>query len=226
MTTYVAQCFGNTYTVSANWAHAASPVLFDGSPTQYQVADFRHSSADAMRCLLEREVASPGLNPDDDEAICSAIADMTSQLEHQISERDFDAEWEWQSLHIGVDGDAIFTWSDADDQLTESSFEAVIDTIKAAETCNDIARHVLKRNYSSQFCDLSHVSYWLDAADQKWALPCYIKKCGYSAVLWSDTDEAGIDDIFTIELADDAERQVIEFANHLAESLGERVDEE
>lgn len=72
--TYKTTLYGDEYTISGNFAEASSPVKFDGKPTQFQVADFCHSSDAAMRRYLESVVEAGSDNPKDiaeliDEAI-------------------------------------------------------------------------------------------------------------------------------------------------------------
>ena len=74
MDTYKTTLYDDEYTISGNFAEASSPVEFDGQPTQYQVADFAHSSDAAMRRYLEQVVEVGGDDPADvkdliDEAI-------------------------------------------------------------------------------------------------------------------------------------------------------------
>ncbi len=63
-------------------------------------------------------------------------------------------------------------------------------------------------------------AHWLDAAEQCWALPVYAIDLGDGKLLtWSDTDEAGIDDVDVID-SDDWDTR----AEDLADELGEVVD--
>ena len=49
---YAIDVNGQQYTVSADWVQASCPVEFGGCGTKYQVADFRHSSREAMECFI------------------------------------------------------------------------------------------------------------------------------------------------------------------------------
>ena len=68
----------------------------------------------------------------------------------------------------------------------------------------------------------SDEAHWLDAAEQCWSLPVYsIDIGGGKRLAWSDTDEAGIDDVTLIDSGDwDG------FAESIAAELGEVVDVE
>ena len=62
--------FNEKFGVSANWANAASPVLqldCDGTyvSTPFQVADFCHEPAEALRWVIEECIISSGDDPDD-----------------------------------------------------------------------------------------------------------------------------------------------------------------
>ncbi len=54
---YSTKCWGDTFTVAADWGRAASPVR---EMPGRQVADFRHSPERAMRALLEGEAILSG----------------------------------------------------------------------------------------------------------------------------------------------------------------------
>lgn len=63
-------------------------------------------------------------------------------------------------------------------------------------------------------------AHWLDADGQCWTLPVYAIDLGGGKMLtWSDTDEAGIDDVEVISADDWPDR-----AEAIAEELGEVVD--
>lgn len=58
------------YAVAANWAQASAPVYFYGEdgwkPRQYQVADFQHRVADALRLQITEAIcASEGIASED-----------------------------------------------------------------------------------------------------------------------------------------------------------------
>lgn len=84
MTTYTTKFYGDTYTVSGNFAEGSAPVLFDGEPTQYQTADFRHSPERAMRRQLEQVATDSGSDPEDDEVAASikAAIEAMREVEH------------------------------------------------------------------------------------------------------------------------------------------------
>lgn len=78
MATYTAEFFGDEYTMEADFAQAASPIVWNGRPTPYQVADFGHDSEEAFRALLERSLEAGGEDPDEyrdaiDDAVDSLV---------------------------------------------------------------------------------------------------------------------------------------------------------
>ena len=95
-TLYAITVNGQQYTVSADWSQASSPVEFDGNGTQYQVADFRHSSAAAMRRNLANE-----FGVDDDEL---ESADDSIDLEEMVAYDVIDGE----SVRLADDADTEF----------------------------------------------------------------------------------------------------------------------
>lgn len=56
-TTYTTEIYGMVNTMEADWTQASSPIVWNGESTQWQVADFGHRSAAAMRTLLARDIA-------------------------------------------------------------------------------------------------------------------------------------------------------------------------
>ena len=58
-TTYTTRIFSDTITITADFTQASSPITGDISGG-YQVADFRHSPAAAMRRALEQLVEASG----------------------------------------------------------------------------------------------------------------------------------------------------------------------
>lgn len=69
------------YAVAANWAQASDTVMIYGrdgwAGSQYQVADFRHRPADALRAVLVEAIAtSEGTSSEDvdDDAVDSILA--------------------------------------------------------------------------------------------------------------------------------------------------------
>lgn len=56
-TTHKTDIYDMVMTMEADWAEASSTVIWCGKPTQWQVADFSHRPAEAMRILLAAEVA-------------------------------------------------------------------------------------------------------------------------------------------------------------------------
>lgn len=75
MITYTTKFFGDEYTVTGDFSNASSPVLWCGEPTQYQVADFRHDSDEAMRRQLEMAVEASG----------DAVEDFAEDIEEAIA---------------------------------------------------------------------------------------------------------------------------------------------
>lgn len=86
-TTYTATVWGDTYRLRADWAEAASPIERDTAeggwaPTGWQVADYRHRPADAMRAELGRMELATGSDLQDErvqDEIDLAIAEMESE---------------------------------------------------------------------------------------------------------------------------------------------------
>lgn len=83
--------------------------------------------------------------------------------------------------------------------------------------------------------DESHTAEWIESSENKtWELPTYGLVIGSRVVMWTHTDEAGIDDVTivdaecisvdddTIDVAD----QVREYAEEIAEGLGELVSDD
>lgn len=75
--------------------------------------------------------------------------------------------------------------------------------------------------------DASHTTRWEDSVGQVWEFPCHLVVIGTRSILWSDADEAGIDDI---TLSDDAyddqsdrDEQLREFAEDIASGLGKLI---
>ncbi len=68
-TTITATIWSDTYSLRANWGDAASAIERETEggwePTGMQVADYRHSSEDAMRAELEAAVVASGDDVDD-----------------------------------------------------------------------------------------------------------------------------------------------------------------
>lgn len=80
--TYTTKFFGDVYTMQADFAQASSPIIFCDLTTQYQVADFAHDSADAMRTLLEACCRMSGDDPESEDMaseIDAAVESMTSR---------------------------------------------------------------------------------------------------------------------------------------------------
>ena len=82
MTTYTTICWGQRYSIRANWAEASCPVEvryeddpWTTDPHGRQVANFCHRAEDAMRDWI-----SSGENPEDrdTDAIDAAVAEMTA----------------------------------------------------------------------------------------------------------------------------------------------------
>lgn len=79
-TTYTATLFGDAYTMTADFAQASCPVEYDGNASQYQVADFGHDAAEAMRRHLEACVEAGGDDADDyADEIDAAVESMTTR---------------------------------------------------------------------------------------------------------------------------------------------------
>lgn len=90
MSVYTVEIWGDTYSLSADFAEASCPIdrwVEDGEfwePTAYQVADFRHRPDEAMRAELRSSAIASGDDPIEDtdigEEIERAISDMTEQI--------------------------------------------------------------------------------------------------------------------------------------------------
>ena len=70
MTEYTTYFCGDKYEISANFAQASDTIftrsgLGEWIPTQYQVADFRHDSDKAMRCMIDECIIAGGDKPED-----------------------------------------------------------------------------------------------------------------------------------------------------------------
>lgn len=70
---------------------------------------------------------------------------------------------------------------------------------------------------TTQQADASYEAEWVDCNQKTWALPCYLVKLGSRVVMWSNTDEAGIDDETVADAEDDLGEQVKAFALELTE---------
>jgi len=73
-TTYTTRIFGDTISIAADFAQASSPVTGDISGG-YQVADFHHGPAAAMRRALEQLVEASG----------DSIEDYAVQIDKAVS---------------------------------------------------------------------------------------------------------------------------------------------
>lgn len=67
---YTTQVFGEKFGISANFAQAGDTIFTLDAygqwiSTQYQVADFRHSSDEAMRRMIEEFIRDGGDDPAD-----------------------------------------------------------------------------------------------------------------------------------------------------------------
>ena len=69
---------------------------------------------------------------------------------------------------------------------------------------------------------------WIDAAGHTWDFPCRLLNVGNRAVVWSDTDEAGIEDVSVIDQYEDEtpEEQLREYADDIASNLGTLVGDD
>jgi len=77
-TTHTTRIFGDTITITADFAQASSPVTGDISGG-YQAADFQHSPAAAMRRALEQLVEASGDSVEDfADQIDKAVGQMRS----------------------------------------------------------------------------------------------------------------------------------------------------
>lgn len=80
------------------------------------------------------------------------------------------------------------------------------------------------REYSNDNADASWIAQYLDAAQAIWDLPCYLIQAGTRAVMWSDTDEAGVADIEIVEAEEDLDTQIREHAEGIARGLHNGLD--
>jgi len=72
--------------------------------------------------------------------------------------------------------------------------------------------------------DTSVTVSWMDTVGRAWELPCHLKNIeGGKSVIWSDTDEAGIDDVNIIDAPSDEDAVLLGFAEDLANLLGTLV---
>jgi hypothetical protein len=73
--------------------------------------------------------------------------------------------------------------------------------------------------------DASAVVEWRDAGGKIWRLPGYALRVAGRVVLWTLTDEAGVQDIMVSEEADDLDAKIAEYVVEIASSLGDSVDD-
>ena len=88
MEIYQTKFGGTVYRVAAiNWADSSASVIFDGEPTQWQVADFCHWPQRAMRQFLEDIVESSGVYSDEyDGEVDAAVDSVKEEVEPEASE--------------------------------------------------------------------------------------------------------------------------------------------
>lgn len=73
--------------------------------------------------------------------------------------------------------------------------------------------------------DESHVAVWQDCITGTWELPTHGLIVGDRVVLWTLTDEAGVNDVSVVEAdGDDISEQVREYAEDIASQLGNLCD--
>lgn len=81
-TTYTVEFFGDTYSLTADFAQASCPI--EGDEHGRQVADFRHSPRAAMESLLREMVQMGGDDPDESsdeiDAALDAMTERTVEL--------------------------------------------------------------------------------------------------------------------------------------------------
>lgn len=75
---------------------------------------------------------------------------------------------------------------------------------------------------------IRHTAEWIESSENKtWELPTFGKVFGGRIVLWTDTDEAGTDDVEIRDLdGADPEDVVRDYAEEIASDLGELVEAE
>jgi hypothetical protein len=77
-------------------------------------------------------------------------------------------------------------------------------------------------DYRNARPDASYTAQWLEPSEGKiWDLPCYLLEVGTRVIMWSRTDEAGIEDVIVTDAEQDAAEQVEDYANQIAGGLGE-----
>jgi hypothetical protein len=110
MTSYKFKIFGDDYEFSGDFSEASSTILFDGEPTSYQVADFRHWPEEAAREYIRELIVASGDDPEDyEEDINEAIENMT---EKKILTQDDPTEY------TVSDGNATEKYDDWDDTVS------------------------------------------------------------------------------------------------------------
>lgn len=97
--------------------------------------------------------------------------------------------------------------------LDQEGYDAII----ADMSDDDLAGHLLPA-ISDMDYDAETSVTWLDIADQEWDFPCYLKIIdgGRRVMMWSDTDEASIQDVTVEEIEEDIQQQVQDFAEDTA----------
>lgn len=102
------------------------------------------------------------------------------------------------------------------DRATLDSF--AIDRIDADDLLYVLTLDLADHCYDA--ADASLVVDWRDAAGQTWHLPCHALVIGSRVVMWTRTDEAGIDDVTVVDRDGEVEDQLREFAEDIADDLG------
>jgi len=91
MITLKTKIWGEEYSISGDFTQAASPVFFDGKPSQYQVADFKHNDNEALRVYLT-DVAK--MSGDFDEKEKARIERAIANAEYEDKENEENEESE------------------------------------------------------------------------------------------------------------------------------------
>lgn len=79
-------------------------------------------------------------------------------------------------------------------------------------------RDDLRERSHAHGCDASAEATWTDAEGKEWTIRAYGRILGTRLLMWTRTDEAGVDDIMLLEYTD-ANDDVREYAERIAGDL-------
>ena len=84
----------------------------------------------------------------------------------------------------------------------------------------------IKIDLSDATPSASHTAHWIDSEGKCWELPTHCMVCGQTVILWTNTDEAGVDDVDTMDYdeTDDLDDLVRGYSEEIASGLGTLAD--